>query len=114
MSEQERLDELVQRIAESAKYRTVSGDLIRTIGRRELAARRNVKEAVKTTKNKLHQVAGAYLDGGPDYDRWLDILVAAHGDQQEFRRACLQIMGHHASSRERIPLLPPFYTDILG
>jgi 16S rRNA (guanine(1405)-N(7))-methyltransferase len=114
MGEQEQLDEVVRRIAESAKYRTVCDDLIRTIGRRELAARRNVKEAVKTTKNKLHQVAGAYLDGEPAYARWVEMLASARADREQFRQTCLQIMQHHASSRERAPILPAFYADTLG
>jgi 16S rRNA (guanine(1405)-N(7))-methyltransferase len=114
MGEPEQLDELVQRIAESAKYRTVCDDLIRTIGRRELAARRNVKEAVKTTKNKLHQVAGAFLDSDPLYDRWIEMLAAARDEQERFRQVCLQIMQHHASSRERLPILPAFYADTLA
>jgi 16S rRNA (guanine(1405)-N(7))-methyltransferase len=114
MSEQQQLDEVMRKIAESAKYRMVCDDLIRTIGRRELAARRNVKEAVKATKNKLHQVAGAYLDSDPDYDGWLEMLTATHEDPEAFRRTCLEIMQHHASSRERASILPSFYADTLA
>lgn len=114
MREQQQLDEVVRKIAESAKYRTVCDDLIRAIGRRELAACRNVKEAVKATKNKLHQVAGAYLDSDPDYARWLEMLTAAREGPEAFRRTCLEIMQHHASSRERVALLPSFYADTLA
>ena len=114
MSEQQQLDEVMRKIAESAKYRTVCDDLIRTIGRRELTARRNVKEAVKATKNKLHQVAGAYLDSDPDYTRWLEMLTTACEDPEAFRRTCLEIMQHHASSRERASILPSFYTDTMA
>lgn len=114
--DQAQLETLIQAILESSKYRAISLDLIRTIGLRELSVRRNLKEAIKATKNKLHQVAGAYIDGKPQYDRWA-ALLAAHaqsGEPQELRRACLDIMQHHASTRERIGLLDRFYTTILA
>ena len=112
--EHPQLDDVIRGIAESAKYRTVCEALIRTIGRRELATRRNVKEAVKATKNKLHQVAGAYLDSKPAYAGWIEMLAAATSDPDLFRHTCLEIMGHHASSRERVALLPSFYTTTLA
>ena len=71
------LEDLVQTVLASPKYRAVSEDLVRNIGRRELTARRGFKEAVKATKNKLHQVAGAYLDARPPYEKWLKQLAAA-------------------------------------
>ena len=103
---------MVRSIVESPKYRAVSEDLIRQIGWRELAARRSIKEAVKATKNRLHQVAGAYLDSRPQYAAWTEQLEAAaqSGDERELRAACLQIMERHASTRERIGILDSFYT----
>src|SRR5262245_15507029 len=76
-NEQIQLDELVQAVLASPKYRAISEELIRVIGARELSARRGMKEAVKATKNKLHQIAGAYLDARPPYDQWLAQLEAA-------------------------------------
>jgi len=51
------LDQLVQSVLTSSKYQRVTRDLVRTIGAQELTKRRNLKEAVKATKNKLHQIA---------------------------------------------------------
>jgi 16S rRNA (guanine(1405)-N(7))-methyltransferase len=103
-------------VLESAKYRHVCPDLIRRIGARELAIRRNLKTAVKETKNSLHQVAGAFAEIGPRYPEWLQQLQAARqeGDPQQFRLACADIMERHASTRERLPLLHEFYTILLG
>jgi 16S rRNA (guanine(1405)-N(7))-methyltransferase len=110
-----RLEELVRSVVESQKYRAVSEDLVRRIGRRELAARRSLKEAVKATRNKLHQVAGAYLDGRPDYAAWAEQLaVAAQAGDRELQQACLRIMQHHASTRERAGILGTFYTAALA
>src|ERR1044071_9011026 len=114
--DQAQLEPLIQSILESSKYRAISIDLIRNIGRRELSVRRNLKEAIKATKNKLHQVAGAYLDGKPQYERWTELLntAAQSAEPQQLRQVCLAIMQHHASTRERIELLDRFYTTILA
>jgi 16S rRNA (guanine(1405)-N(7))-methyltransferase len=109
-----RLDELVRQVAASPKYHAISEDLIRQIGRRELAARRNLKDAVKAAKNRLHQVAGAYLDARPPYAAWAGQLAAAEGDERALRAACLQIMERHASTRERLGILDTFYTTTLA
>jgi 16S rRNA (guanine(1405)-N(7))-methyltransferase len=109
-----RLDELVRSIAASPKYHAVSEELIRRIGRRELAARRGFKEAVKAARNRLHQVAGAYLDAKPQYAAWATQLAAARGDERALRAACLQIMERHASTRERLGILDTFYTTTLA
>src|SRR5436190_10918654 len=105
--------ELIQAVQSSQKYAAISEAMIRSIGLRELAARRNLKEAIKATKNKLHQVAGAYLDARLPYDEWLALLSetrrqvdkeiggqadGAINDSQfsilnsQFRQACRDIM----------------------
>jgi 16S rRNA (guanine(1405)-N(7))-methyltransferase len=112
--QQTQLDSLVASIAESAKYRAVSEELIRNIGSRELSIRRSLKEAVKATKNKLHQVAGAYLDGKPQYTAWTAELAAAADDSQQLRKTCRAIMEHHASTRERNRIVETFYTTIFA
>jgi 16S rRNA (guanine(1405)-N(7))-methyltransferase len=102
-------------VQESAKVRTVCPDLIRRIGQRELAAQPNLKAAVKATKNKLHQVAGAYLDTRMRYADWLEALAAARAEgEAAFRQTCLKVMSHHASTRERLGILTDFYATLLG
>src|SRR5215213_703715 len=73
----DKITELIQAVQSSQKYAAIDEAMIRAIGLRELAARRNLKEAIKATKNKLHQVAGAYLDARLPYDEWLALLDAA-------------------------------------
>jgi 16S rRNA (guanine(1405)-N(7))-methyltransferase len=110
------LPQLVEAVRKSAKYRNVSPDFIETIGGRELIKRGGLKEAIKATKNKLHQVGGAFLDYKPDYANWLDELKrAGHAaDSNELRRVCAEIMSHHASTRERLPILERFYRETLS
>lgn len=107
------LDALVATVRASVGYRSVNADLIRRIGARELAARRSLKEAVKAAKNKLHQVAGAYLERTPRYDRWLEALRAAP-DGDALRRVCGDLMRRHASTQERLPILDAFYRAIFA
>src|SRR5579884_365546 len=118
MSEREsdQLEQLVEAVRGATKYRSVSHDLMRSVVSTELAKRRSLKEAIKATKNKLHQVGGAYLDGEVRYERWLDELRQAclSGDKERIRGACISIMRHHASTRERVPVLDEFYTTVLA
>ena len=115
---------LVREVQESAKYRHVCVDLVRRIGTRELANRRNLKEAVKETKNTLHQIAGAFLDPKMRYDAWLQHLREAatfnatpntqHPTPNTLLPSLRDIMTNHASTRERLPLLDTFYAQTLA
>ena len=71
MKDEGQLDRLVAAVTQTSKYQSVSPDLVRLIGTEELAKRRSYKEALKATKNKLHQVGGAYQDGKIDYAKVL-------------------------------------------
>ncbi len=103
------LDVLLAAIQASSKYAHVSADVIRRIGASELGKRRNLKEAIKETKNKLHQVGGAYQEA-MHYARWLEQLAQA----AQPREALREIMRHHASTRERLPILDVFYPAIFA
>jgi 16S rRNA (guanine(1405)-N(7))-methyltransferase len=108
------IDALVTAVCKSTKYRHICEDAVRGIGERELAKGRRLKDAVKATKRKLHQVGGAYLEGGLDYAAWLNDLRAASENSGDFRRTCAQIMGHHASAQERLDILDEFYATVLA
>ncbi len=114
MSNNPQLDKLTTTITASSKYKHVSPDLVRALGAIELEKRPSLKTAVKATKNKLHQVGGAYLDGTPNYDKGLALLAASAHDPAALRAACRQIMRWHASTQERLPILDDFYTTILA
>jgi len=106
------IDILVESVLASPKYKDISPQLVRNIGTQELSKRRTLKEALKATKNKLHQMGGAYLEGA-DYAHWLHELRACADDKDELQRMCCSIMTHHASTRERLPILDQFYTTLL-
>ncbi len=108
------LQSLVDTISATAKYNQVSPDLITAIGRYELTIRPSWKEAVKATKSKLHQVAGAYQGTKINYKQALTMLQEKSSSPTEFREACRQIMRWHLSTRERLPILKEFYNVIFG
>ncbi len=114
MNHAEQLEALITAVTASPKYRFMAPELIRRIGAGELAKRRSFKEAVKGTKNKLHQVGGAYLETKIDYAQALAALQAAQGDTAVFRQTCHDLMRGHVSTRERLPILEDFYTTILA
>lgn len=106
----EPLADLLAAIQASAKYRQVSPDLVRQIGARELANGRRLKDAIKATKDKLHQVGGAFLDVDLPDARWLAELPHAGELATEAGHAAIQrLMRRHASTRERLPILADFY-----
>jgi len=111
-----RLNQLVESVFLSARYRSICPDLIRRIGAQELSKRRGLKAAVKATKDRLHQVGGAYLARRVDYAAWLEELRQASrsGDPARLGEVCTAIMGRHSSSRERLPILAEFYAQTLG
>ena len=108
------IDDLVAAVRKSSKYRQVCEDAVRDVGERELGKGRRLKEAIKATKKKLHQIGGAYLEGGVDYGAWLDGLRVAAGNDEEFHWACAQTMRHHASTKERFSILDEFYATALA
>ncbi|MCB9009300.1 MAG: 16S rRNA methyltransferase [Ardenticatenaceae bacterium] len=113
MSE-ELLDQLTEQVQQGAKYREIAPELVRRIGAQELAKRRSLKEAVKATKNKLHQVGGAYQQTRLNYEKSLVLLRETAVSSPQFRATCHQLMESHASTRERLPILDDFYQTILA
>ncbi len=107
------IDMLVESVLASPKYKDISPQLVRNVGIQELSKRRTLKEALKATKNKLHQMGGAYLEG-VDYARWLHELRTCADNKDELQAVCRSIMIHHASTRERLPILDQFYTTLLA
>ncbi|MEO8394385.1 MAG: 16S rRNA methyltransferase [Chloroflexota bacterium] len=107
------LDSVVEAVLQSSKYRTIAPEFVRKIAAEELRKFPKAKEAIKATKNKLHQVAGAYLTSPPNYDSWLERLETAN-DPDERREVCRALMQTHASTRERLPILDEFYRVALA
>jgi 16S rRNA (guanine(1405)-N(7))-methyltransferase len=109
------LEELITAVRRGARYASISSDLVRRIGAQELEKRRSLKEAVKATRSKLHQVGGAYQQDTLSYPSWLERLTTLKKDtaNPDLMAFCRQVMLHHASTRERLPYLESFYARTL-
>ncbi|MDH5508169.1 MAG: 16S rRNA methyltransferase [Anaerolineae bacterium] len=116
MGERNPLDELRRAVLASSKYHRINPLLVERIGADELAKGRKFKDAVKAVKNKLHQIGAAYLPGRMDYAAWLASLhsAAQSAEPQALQNACREVMGYHASTRERLPILEQFYATVLA
>src|SRR5690606_17752856 len=106
------IDAVIEAVRTSPKYRTIAPDFVARIAQEELAKRGKYREAVKAAKNRLHQVAGAYLAQLPRYEAWLAQLHAA--DPADRPALCLDFMNAHASTRERLSIITDFYQVALA
>lgn len=110
------LEELVRLVRQGSKYACIDKSTVAAIGKAELAKRGSLKEAVKTTRNKLHQVGSAYQEKPIPYASWLKTLKTLpanlHDPQvQDFLR---MTMGWHASTAERLSIHKEFFTNTLS
>ena len=110
------VETIVEEVLAKKKYRSVDRDLVTFIASTEAKKRTTLKEAVKATTSKLHQVAGAYFKETPDYAGYLQKLdclpdgISDDGSTQ----FCLTLMQAHASTRERLPILAAFYSALFA
>ncbi len=110
------LEKLIKEVRAGARYRDISVDLVRRVGEQELEGGRSFKEAVKATRNKLHQVGGAYQETSIPYPRLKAELQSLPRDpyDPEVQAFCRRAMQLHASSRERLPSLERFFKESLA
>jgi len=110
------LEELVRQVRTSAKYRPITDEIVREVGARELAKRRSFREAVKETRNKLHQIGASYQEKPIPYADWMEALGRLPADLHDIRiQSLLQDwMKGHASTAERLSILPAFYAETLS
>jgi 16S rRNA (guanine(1405)-N(7))-methyltransferase len=116
MTQESLLDQLVEAVREGARYRDISVDLVRRVGEKELTRARSFKEAVKATRNKLHQVGGAYQEKPIPYARLQTELKTLPHDPHDpaLQVFCRRVLLLHASTRERLPSLERFFNETLA
>lgn len=101
-------DDVVAAVLASRRYRSLYPPLVRRVAAAEAAGARSPAELVKRTKRALHQIFGAYLPAPPRWERLLAELAAA-GSDADARAVLRRAMAQHASTRERLDHLGPFY-----
>ena len=105
--------EIVERVLQSSRYRDVDRSLLSRLAAEELPRARNIDDAVKRVKRRLHQAVGAFR-GERRTDALGAIRAAWNGDiaDQSFRATCADLLRTHASTRERIHHIDTFYSGI--
>jgi 16S rRNA (guanine(1405)-N(7))-methyltransferase len=109
------LHQSVEEILASKKYRDlhIPPETVTAVLSAEFERMGKIKPAVKSAKQKLHNIVAAYL-GDPDYVQaiqWMTTQLPQTSPQEE-QAMCEQLLFHHASTRERLPHLREFYETI--
>ncbi|MHC1740682.1 MAG: hypothetical protein AB9897_06175 [Anaerolineaceae bacterium] len=100
------LDELIKQVRANEKYSAIDIELVRSLGIVELQKRASLKEAIKSTRNKLHQIGSAFQEKPIPYSPWQTELSGLSADLsaesvQAFLIRCMQL---HASTQERLSI----------
>lgn len=107
---------VVEAVRTSRKYRDIDPGLVYSLAVAELAKGIPESEVEERVRSKLHQVGGAFFVGEPKFGKALDRLreAAADNNAATWRQVCADIMRKHASTAERLSILPEFYSKILS
>jgi 16S rRNA (guanine(1405)-N(7))-methyltransferase len=109
------LQNLIDEILTSRPYRGLGlpAETVRGLLMQELPRHRSPKDALKSVRQKLHNIVAPYL-GDPDYRAAAGQLDQAFDsrDPLQVQAACRQLLTSHASTRERLPLLSEFYSRL--
>lgn len=107
--------ELIDQVTRSDKYAQLAGTLVSRITKEESKKYKSKQDIVQSARTRLHQLTGAYLTPKIDYAQWLDIFKSlAQDDLEPLKSTSLQMMRLHASTAERIPVLPTFFQTTLA
>ena len=103
--------ELLRALGETRKYGRVHAGVLERVARRSLA-NHGRRDALKAAKRSLHELAGAFLDA--DSCRRAERLVRSMEDAgaEERRKVCRAVLGLHASSAERLPVIEELYERV--
>ena len=117
MPKQDELKTLVEAILDSKKYRdlNIPYETVAVLLQAEMERFGKQKPALKSTKQKLHNIVAAYL-GDPDYDHAIQAVNTAMetASLNVEKEMCQSMLNYHASTRERLPQLDEFYRTIFA
>jgi 16S rRNA (guanine(1405)-N(7))-methyltransferase len=102
-------------IKNSRKYGDTSEATIRQLATEAVRQHKKQKAAVKAVRAKLHSIMAPYL-GDPDYTAVSQQFshAFAQQDNEQIRQLCLQSLDAHLSTRERLPIMADFYSQIFA
>lgn len=112
----ERLLSLIQKVQANPKYQNISQDLVSRLSEDALRKGLSGKSAIKSVRNKLHQVGGAYFKQKINFDLYKTDLAGLPEDlhSEGVKDFCIKMMQIHASTAERLPILDTFFHTCLN
>lgn len=109
--------DMAAQILHSRKYRhlNIPDNTVEDLLSQEAAKYNAPRPLIKAVRQKLHNIVAPYL-GDPDYGKAVKCLEKAFAspEPQAVRLACTRLMGMHASTLERLPVLQEFYDAVFG
>ena len=115
MPDEAQVQALAEAVQANRKYANITPSLVQRLCLSALERGLSGKAAVKDVRNKLHQVGGAYFKQTPDYTSAMEQLAGLPNDPHapEVKAFCQAQMRSHASTAERISILPEFFQTCL-
>jgi 16S rRNA (guanine(1405)-N(7))-methyltransferase len=112
----ETLDKLIAAVGHGRKYSHIMPTLIKRITCEEEEKFRKPFQVIKSARSRLHQLGGAFQGKNINYTLWearlKDLPVDVH--HPTVLQYCQELMRLHASSLERLSILPDFFKTTLG
>lgn len=105
------LDKLVAVVGKGRSYSHIMPDLVKRITFEEAGKFRKPSQVIKSARSRLHQVGGAFLGKTINYAQWETRLKELPADihHPAVMQYCQEMMHLHASSLERLCILPEFF-----
>lgn len=116
MNADSKLETLIDQVQKNRKYQKIDRNFIKRLSQETLNKGLRGKAAVKSVRNKLHQVAGAYFKQPVDYEQIKGDISVLPTDlkSDQVKQFCRQTLQKHISTAERLPILDNFYQTCLG
>lgn len=115
MPEFENDQDMIDQVSSSAKYSQLAGTLVARVTKEEAKKYKTKQDIIQSSRTRLHQLTGAYLAPKLDYAQWLNIFQSlSPNDREGLQTTSLQMMRLHASTSERLLVLPTFFQTTLA
>ncbi len=105
------IEEILEKIRSSSKYKDINEKTILEIINIELPKYKNEKILVKAVKNKLHQIYGAFLNRR-DIEGAQKLLLMLKSGEGNIKETANKILQLHHSTRERLDVYEDIYREI--
>jgi len=73
---------------------------------------KNARDVEKVVRQKLHNIIAPYLETLDYATARAELNSIGPGDKEAIEKFCLTVLGKHASTRERLPIMADFYNRI--